>query len=123
MLRSTIPLTCPVYKAPFKRQLENNMVTVGEKGVARGGHGRLPFVRLVFIGAFDNGDTGGGGFFSPDPSGAVVAGKLLNLERLDPLDDVVKLGIPCLKERNVQPAVATVGFISLKIFAGIGEQR
>lgn len=123
MVRSTIPLVCPVYKASFKRQLENNVVTVGEKSIARSGHGRLPFVRFVFIGAFDNGDTSGGGFFSPDPSGAVIAGKLLNLERLDPLDDVVKLWIPCLKERNMQTTVTTVGFISLKIFAGIGEQR
>ena len=95
------------------------MIAIGQKDVAGLGDGGGSLVFLVFIGAFDHRYPGSGSLLGPDPSGAVIATQLFNLEGLDAFDDVIEFGLPGLKQGNMQTAITAVGLVVLEIFSRI----
>ena len=95
------------------------MIAIGQKDVAGLGDGGGSLVFFVFIGAFDHRYPGSGGLLGPDPSGAVIATQLFDLEGLDAFDDVIEFGLPGFKQGDVQSTITAVGLVALEVFTRI----
>ena len=104
------------------RSLECYGIPVGQEHVACLGHRRIPLVILVLVGTFDHRNSSFGSLLGPDPSSAMVAADLLELERLHTLDDVVELRFPILKQGDVKTAVTAVRLVSFDIRSRPGKQ-